>query len=423
MRKLNQRRPKAVPIPRPPTPPHSVQIQTLKQILCSKNNKSSGRNSQTRSETASWTSEASSSRLMSSAVDDEPADAIEPSPEFPAPPADFLEDIRAFRKQEEIECPLPSPLLHPHVHSVPPVFRLPHHVHGSARNDSSFNGNGSLNSSITETEESSCSPSVSPTASPLPSPHSSIDTSSTSSFAMHHETQIGETRFFFPPTQPLQVQPCHRNAGKNAQQRLVSGPTAVSDSATRLVTLTPLHSASAFEREPLYQRVAGVVPSGYGSLPRHSSASSSLVRPPDYRTAMHRLSLSKSAQTANQKAAVATHVVKPMQPLKAMSQSSLSSASLPVRISQLVLAPTAPSSQSRRSSISCGEVGRGEQTALVAPLNSRPLRKVKKRVSFSDQVELVAHSEDMNAEEHLPNPVLERVLGKAFMHSKNIQNG
>lgn len=48
--------------------------------------------------------------------------------------------------------------------------------------------------------------------------------------------------------------------------------------------------------------------------------------------------------------------------------------------------------------------------------------KVKKRVSFSDQVELVAHSEDIIQEEHLPNPVLERVLGKAFLQCNHINN-
>lgn len=137
---------------------------------------------------------------------------------------------------------------------------------------------------------------------------------------------------------------------------------------------------------------------------------------------MQRLSLSKTAHTVHQKA-VTTQLVRPMQPLRAMTQASHPPPSLQGRISQLVFAPSVLSNHSRRSSISCGELGRAEQTALVAPLSSRPLRKIKKRVSFSDQVELVAHSEDMTPEEHLPNPVLERVLGKAFLNSKNINNG
>lgn len=136
---------------------------------------------------------------------------------------------------------------------------------------------------------------------------------------------------------------------------------------------------------------------------------------------MQRLSLTKTGLTGIQKPPVAFHIVRPMQPVKAISQSSLSS--LTTRISQLTLLPSVPSNHNRRSSISCGELGRTEQTALVKPLNSRSLQKVKKRVSFSDQVELVSHSEDMTPEEHLPNPLLERVLGKAFLQSKNIQNG
>ena len=63
----------------------------------------------------------------------------------------------------------------------------------------------------------------------------------------------------------------------------------------------------------------------------------------------------------------------------------------------------------------------------MAELTSSPAAvagaKIKKRVSFSDQVELVAHSEDLKPEELLPNPVLERVLGKAFLQSQNIFNG
>jgi len=49
--------------------------------------------------------------------------------------------------------------------------------------------------------------------------------------------------------------------------------------------------------------------------------------------------------------------------------------------------------------------------------------KIRKRVSFSDKVELVAHSEDMEEEEHLPNPLLDRVLGKAFLQNNQIRNG
>ena len=45
----------------------------------------------------------------------------------------------------------------------------------------------------------------------------------------------------------------------------------------------------------------------------------------------------------------------------------------------------------------------------------------KKRVSFSDQVEIVAPSEEI-VEAFLPNPVLERVLGKAFLTQKGIEN-
>lgn len=53
---------------------------------------------------------------------------------------------------------------------------------------------------------------------------------------------------------------------------------------------------------------------------------------------------------------------------------------------------------------------------------SKPSLKTKKRVSFSDHVELVSHAEDVEEEEHLPNPLLERVLGKAFLQSNHIKN-
>lgn len=54
-------------------------------------------------------------------------------------------------------------------------------------------------------------------------------------------------------------------------------------------------------------------------------------------------------------------------------------------------------------------------THCIKSNNSPP--RGKKRVSFSDQVELVGLEE-----EYLPNPLLERVLGKAFLANNNISN-
>lgn len=416
MRKLNQRWPKAVPIPRPPTPPCSVpHVQSLKRILLSSSNRNFNSESHTNSETSSWTSEVSSasSKTMSagsvSVADNEPGDAIEPGPEFPPPPNEFLEDIRAFRKQEEIERPSPSPPTSSHV-SGTTAFLLPRHMN-VVRNGPAFSGNGSLNSSITETTESSCSPSVSPVSSPLPSPsHSSIDTSSTSSFAMNDKVAQPTMRFDFPDCSTSD----RRVRNSSLPPRLTPG--------TRNVTLARLHPVS-LSREPLYQRPPP--PKGFGSLPRPSS-SCSLGRPPDYLTAMQRLSLSKSAQPLGQKTAVVAPV-RSLHPLKTPSHSS----SLPTTFAYTNLSiRQSLSGHNRRSSISCGEVnglGRSNQTVQPVAPNACPASfspgKVKKRVSFSDQVELVAHSEDMNPEEHLPNPLLERVLGKAFLQSKNIENG
>lgn len=410
MRKLNHRRPKAVPIPRPPTPPHSVQVQTIKQLLFAKNSEHSA--GQSLSDSASWTSEASSTRLMSSSstVENEPADAIEPNAEFPPPPADFLEDIRAFRKLQDIDDPLPSPILHPDARAHNHVFRFPHHLECGVRNDSSFSGNGSLNSSITETTESSCSPSVSPTASPLPSPtHSSVESASTTSYSMHDMTsRVGNSHFVFPPSKHM----CH-SMGQAVGHRKVTG--------SRLVTLAPLHPPSSFDKEPIYQRI----PAGYGTLPR-SGATSALIRPPDYLTAMQRLSLSRTVQPVGSKTTTVTHIVRPMPPLKAMSHSGLTSipsSNRSIHTTSTIRLPTG-SSHNRRSSISCGELQALGQTEKAVGLNSRTMKgtKVKKRVSFSDQVELVAHSEDMSPDQHLPNPLLERVLGKAFLQSQNIHN-
>lgn len=49
----------------------------------------------------------------------------------------------------------------------------------------------------------------------------------------------------------------------------------------------------------------------------------------------------------------------------------------------------------------------------VTKLPARPALKQKKSVSFSDKVELVACAEDIQFEEHLPNPLLARVLASA----------
>lgn len=407
MRKLNQRRPKAVPIPRPPTPPHLVQVKSIRQLLFAKNNEQSA--PQPQSDTSSWTSEASSTRHMSSCagVENEPADAIEPNAEFPPPPADFLDDIRAFRKQQDMDDPLPSPILRPD--GPPHLFRFARHLDCAVRNDSSFCANGSLNSSITETTESSCSPSVSPTASPLPSPSpTSQENSSMSGFPIRNPpSRTANSNFLFPPSNSLSM--CH-DANQTIRQKSVS--------ATGQVTLAPLRLQSSFEKESIYQRIAN----GYGSLPR-TGATSSLVRPPDYMTAMQRLSLSKCVNAVGTKSSTVTHIVRPMPPLKAVSNSGLASSS--VNHASYTIGFATSSNHNRRSSISCGELHALARTEkATAGLNGPLIKgsKVKKRVSFSDQVELVSHSEDMNPEEHLPNPLLERVLGKAFLRSQKIQN-
>lgn len=391
-------------------------------------------------------------------VTNEPGDAIEPSEEFPAPPQEFLEDIKAFRKQEEIE----GPLNHPHPAALNAFDAMTNNI------SRSFNGNGSLNSSITETEttESSWSPSASPISSPLPSPCPS--SSSVQSFSLPEGRSSHEQRFIFPSGHSLSSA---RNSLRlpHSQAHFATGHPRLQQmphaslidaslrnrmtTAVRGVTLAPLHPSS-LERDPIYQRLPPTSHS-YGCLPRMpsspsalsssssastSSSSLSALRPPDYMTAMQRLTLTKvstskfsqgpllsSSSSASQ--SIPQHHRSASQPLKSIP--SLSS-SLPDKRTLSGINESANSSslpvRLRRSSISssCSEDPRTQS----AQSNSSPSRspskaslKMKKRVSFSDQVELVAHSEDREEEEHLPNPLLERVLGKAFLQNNNIRNG
>lgn len=411
---------------------------------------------------SSSSSDSSNSDTASSSsqeVTNEPGDAIEPNEEFPAPPEDFLEDIKAFRKQEEIEGPsnisgqsqedvrnfvLSS--------SLNRFDSIPNHI------SRSFNGNGSLNSSITETTESSWS--NSPVSSPLPSPCPSIN--SISSFNLPEDSQ----KFVFPQSgHPLTSSPTRNSLrlpnshGVSSYPRLPPYPSLLLDPSLRSrmtargVSLAPLHSSS-LERESIYHRLP---PNGhaYDLLPRLPSSplspsttssistSTSALRPPDYMTAMQRLSLSK-VSTSKMPSGVVTQSTSSLpvtssvqsipqsnqnrtvsQPLKSIT--SLSS-SLPEKQSLASISECGDKSgdsipvRLRRSSISssCSEDRSGQPSSRPA---SQVSLKVKKRVSFSDQVELVSHSEDMKEEEHLPNPLLERVLGKAFLTANNIRNG
>lgn len=62
-------------------------------------------------------------------------------------------------------------------------------------------------------------------------------------------------------------------------------------------------------------------------------------------------------------------------------------------------------------------------TGLLVDKNKRAAGpRLKKKVSFSDHVELVAHSADIE-EVHLPNPLLDRILGKSYLKANNINNG
>ena len=215
MRKLNQvvlrPRPVPCPIPRPPTPPpaHSVHVEHLKsQLLNSSKHSLVSSNSNhvimmdnysSNSSSSSSSSTSSPSTLINNPFKNKdskitpsgrkdvnqtiadvhslPSDddgsscnistssnssvennisngsAIELNEDFPPPPEEFLEDIRAVRKQEEIEGPIPSPTV---VHNQPMlhVFDLTsdHFArsnlssHGQ-RSSLCYNGNGSLNSS------------------------------------------------------------------------------------------------------------------------------------------------------------------------------------------------------------------------------------------------------------------------------------
>lgn len=490
---------------------------------------------------------------------DSPGDAIEPNCDFPAPPDEFLEDIRANRKQEEIEGPLEaSPSVTPpdSIASSDIAIDLSQDLQ---RNSHSFNGHGSLNSSITETETTeSSSWSPSPTASPLASPsHSSWESASIQSFTYpassssstshhHHHHHSSPSRFPFPPPQ--------------VQAALITNKPPQPG-----VTLAPLLPCN-LDREPIYQRLPTLARPGSSlstastssslsssHLPSTSGPTGTIARPPDYQTAMKRLSLAKANSTLHRPnpASTISHSMASVVSLHAQNitgptiTSSPSSSSLPLKAgpqfvvpsvpvatvnphrpppspppvsrnsagatttktalaprqmvnggackglpggevngaSSLVNGPpynratnSGPSDEIPSSRVESGSIHdllldqhsplppkavqststTGKSTSTTTPtgnaiggtsnfslssshLNSHcPLspnlnppsatgggimkKKVKKRVSFSDQVELVC-SEEMIQEEHLPNPVLERVLGKAFLQNNHINNG
>lgn len=615
MRKLNQvvrPRPVPCPIPRPPTPPHSVHVENLKsQLLNSskhslvsshsssvimKSNSSSSsstsnnpfkdvkitsssrNSSQTIVDVHSLPSDDDGSCNISTSSNSSVESAIEPNEDFPPPPEEFLEDIRAVRKQEEIEGPIPSPTV-PNQRMLH-VFDLTsdHFTQSNVlsqrqRSSLCYNGNGSLNSSITEATESasSWSPSVSPVPSPLPSPsHSSLDSTSTPNFIIGNNqlrSVLHESAFpsspsstsscfqFPPPTSSHLIR--HTTNSRIETNQLINTPQVHHLHPRRSskgivialtgVTLAPL--STSCEKESIYQKLPShrasnpPASSMYGTLPRSGSGSgvnTGGMKPPDYNTAMQRLSLAKnismnanavkvSQQSGMKQGALVggqqpqVHrqqliaAVNPqiqvqqreqsvshqrMELIPGSSSPTISDSSLTtttkttssfpptsihqsfsscgdsgltsssgngdsfpstapsVRDSQFqatqkdnhqnrqeIQSPpsclksksqTSPSHDSNHGSLSQSSRRRNPphlpETSAPSPtcsISSSSTRKIgnncikskdspskgKKRVSFSDQVELVGLEE-----EYLPNPLLERVLGKAFLANNNISN-
>lgn len=440
---------------------------------------------------------------------------FDPNEEFPAPPDEFLEDIRAVKKQEEIEGPLddsgaPSPPdSQPDAMSAPDlpdvghsVFDLAKHFERVVTATSAFSGTScdvSLNSSFTEssaTENSSSeAASWSPGPSPLPSPSPSMDS------ACSYQPQP-PTRFHFPPLPTGLVNPV-ANSMTLAAQRLASQlPASTSSSSNHQPSVNPVQTSKGIvialtgvtlancdqNRDAIYGRLARASTAinnlsgiGGGTLPRAISKSSS--RPPDYQTAMQRLCLMKNQNQNSTRSMVnpvkgnpVVAAVNPIvntqlnaariQQLDGLNRIKLNSNPNHVprpggdvvdgcghagvnnghqvncdnqanhnqvngelekrarRVSEPAMDtptvnPTGFSDCSRTKSAGGLKSGLKNMSANV----QKPgLKRMKKKVSFSDHVELVAHSADIE-EVHLPNPLLDRILGKSYLANNNINNG
>lgn len=609
MRKLNQvvrPRPVPCPIPRPPTPPHSVHVEHLKSQLLNSNKhslvsshssnvimKSSSSSSSTSNNPFKDIKITSSSREASQTIVDVhslPSDddgssnistssnssvetgiAVEPNEDFPPPPEEFLEDIRAVRKQEEIEGPIPSPTVTNqrmlHVFDLTSDHFTQSNLSQRQRSSLCYNGNGSLNSSITEATESasSWSPSVSPVPSPLPSPsHSSLDSTSTPNFIIGNNqlrSVLHESAFpsspsstsscfqFPPPTSSHLIRHTTTNSRIETNQ-LINSPQVHHLHPRRTskgivialtgVTLAPL--STSCEKESIYQKLPAQRASNppassvYGTLPRSGSGSGANtggMKPPDYNTAMQRLSLAKNiSMNANavkvsqqsgmkqgalvggqqpqvhrrQLIAAVNPQIQVQQREQSLShqQEKLIHGSSSPTISTSSHTTSSPPTPIHKSFSSCSDSGltssgngdssstapavRGSQSQATQKDNHQNRQEIqsppsclkstqsqaspshdsnhgslsqssrrrnlphlpetsapsptcsissssthnkgnncikskdspskgKKRVSFSDQVELVGLEE-----EYLPNPLLERILGKAFLANNNISN-
>lgn len=411
MRKLQK--PRVVPcaIPRPPSPPQSPnsagrQVRATNRLLLNPKHSRTSPTSSSSTASVLHSPPRPTSDIVACSIPDNvpppapnssiavaiveplhqpPSDmisnALETCEEFPPPPDEFLEDIRAAKKTEEIEGPLdepripspPSPPAHP---LDDDGFDLTSHF---ARVVNLCNGSESLNSSFAESaseQSASCSsPSTSPHSSPLPSPSiTSLDSASTSNCTIS-DRESGfscPTRFPFPPP-PLQqrLRPATAIATSKGIVIALTGVTQQMNSSRLNHVASAINSLSAIGGGTLPR---GAAPAGNGAMPAKRP-------PPDYLTAMQRLRMMRNL---NQ---------------------------MPLNNDNAVVSTVDGASR------------RGPKSALKVNQSQRPSQVLlKKKVSFSDQVELVAHSADIE-EEHLPNPLLERVLGARYLAENGINNG
>ncbi|KAI1303613.1 hypothetical protein HDE_02197 [Halotydeus destructor] len=409
MRKLTKSRAVPCPIPRPPPcPPRSENVQNLKRMLLNSN--------------------------KHALVSDSPVESRLPDPvgtldhvnvdELPPPPDEFLEDIRAVRKTEEIEGPFEDPF---DPLSGPPSSESDHGsevqdtsvLHLAAHfeqvvNLSTYHGHGSLNSSFTESaseRSSSGHESWSPLPSPLPSPSvTSLDSVSTANCTMGvpepmaafggHRNSISciGTRFPFPPA-------CVPHAAYV--------PLAANGSPLG-VTLAPFTGSHG-----RLSAINSLTSIGGGTLPR--AASGQMVkRPPDYQTAMHRLCLMKQKNCPTSPTMAAPRPAVNHVTSDRVTCAARGPVPAVVKLTPLVESRDMPdgAQPTIKSALSRDRARRASGT----PGHGQAVRKAKRRVHFSDQVTLVAHSADID-EDHLPNPLLDRVLGKRYMAAAGIQNG
>lgn len=264
---------------------------------------------------------------------------------------------------------------------IPPPYHHSSHNHFNFnfhhRNSLSYNGNGSLNSSVTEENSSVASSSWSPSESPLPSP-------------------------LLPPPSPTSSINSTSLLNLNLNSQKVNRVNARKGIVIALTGLTQpaLVSSSATTTTAVPKIINPVKPN---QVHHHNPRPTHPMQPP--------VNPHQMVQQRNQPAAGHHHPI----------QKDLPSSVAPCNQPNLNRPPSIVSNHGHVApTVTAPVIQKKHQSDHQSQLKKSSAPQ-KKRVSFSDQVEIVAPKEE-TVEDYLPNPVLERVLGKAFLNQKGIEN-